>query len=206
MRKEQTCMITSVMREFQVLFDHGESSQSLDPAMARYGKLAFPAPPAARPWIYANFVQTLDGVVSLLGEEAGGADISGLPEDRWLMDLLRAHADAVILGMGTLREEQRMGRPRARGPVFRIMDAGMQQLRTRLRRGRERNVLVTARADFQMSDYAVFDGEHVDVTILTTRQGAGKLEPQHESHPWVDIIAVDPPRARAWTCGAQWPY
>ncbi len=51
------------------------------------------------------------------------------------MDLLRAHADAVMLGMGTLREEQRMGRPRPRGPVFRIMDAGLQQLRTQLRRG-----------------------------------------------------------------------
>ncbi len=186
-------MITGVMHEFQVLFDHGESSPSLDPAMARYGKLAFPAPPSDRPWIYANFVQTLDGIVSLLGDEAGGADISGLPEDRWLMDLLRAHADAVILGMGTLREEQRMKRPRARGPVFRVMDPGIQQLRTRLGRGRERNVLVTARADFQMSDYAAFDGEHVDVTILTTQQGAGRLEPQHESHPWVDIIAIDQP-------------
>lgn len=185
-------MITGVMHQFQLLFDHGEGSESLDPAMARYGKLAFPAPAAARPWIYANFAQTLDGIVSLLGDEAGGADIAGLPEDRWLMDLLRAHADAVMLGMGTLREEQRMGRPRSRGPVFRIMDPGMQQLRTRLRRGRERNVLVTARADFQMGDYAVFDGEHVDVTIVTTREGAKRLEPQHNSHAWVDIIAMDP--------------
>jgi riboflavin biosynthesis pyrimidine reductase len=184
-------MITGVMREFQVLFDH-EASESLDPAMAPYGKLAFPAPAAARPWIYANFVQTLDGIVSLLGDEAGGADISELPEDRWLMDLLRAHADAVMLGMGTLREEQRMGRPRARGPVFRIMDAGMQQLRTRLRRGRERNVLVTARADFQMSDFAAFDGEHVDVTIVTTHEGAKRLEAQRNSHPRVDIVPVDP--------------
>ncbi len=184
-------MITDVMHEFQVLFDHSEGSESLDPAMSRYGKLGFPAPAAARPWVYANFVQTLDGIVSLLGDEAGGADISGLPEDRWLMDLLRAHADAVMLGMGTLREEQRMGRPRSRGPVFRIMDAGMQRLRTRLRNGRERNVLVTARADFQMSDYAVFDGEHVDVTIVTTREGAERLEAQHNSHPWVDIIGAD---------------
>lgn len=187
------------MRDFQVLFDQGERSELLDPAMALYGKLGFPAPPAGRPWVFANFVQTLDGIVSLLGDEAGGADISEVPEDRWLMDLLRAHADAVMLGMGTLREEQRMGRPRPRGPVFRIMDAGMQQLRAKLRRGRERNVLMTARADFQMSDYAVFDGEHVDVTVVTTREGARRLESQRESpassptvsHSKVDIIAVD---------------
>ena len=163
--------------------------------MAPYGKLEFPASVRGNPWIYANFVQTLDGIVSLLGDEAGGADISEIPEDRWLMDLLRAHADAVMLGMGTLREEQRMGRPRPRGPVFRIVDTGMQQLRTKLGRGRERNVLVTARADFQMKDYAVFDGEQVDVTVVTTREGAECLEAQrgkpHHSHAWVDILAVD---------------
>jgi riboflavin biosynthesis pyrimidine reductase len=183
------------MDEFQILFDDdlcddGERFAP-DPAEARYGKLRFPAAAVGRPWIYANFVQTLDGIVSLLGDEAGGADIAGLPEDRWLMDLLRAHADAVILGMGTLREEQRMARPRTRGPVFRIMDAGMQQLRTHLHRGRERNILVTARADFQMSDYAVFDGEYVDVTVLTTREGAARLEAQRHSHGWVDIVGVE---------------
>jgi riboflavin biosynthesis pyrimidine reductase len=178
------------MHDFQVLFDHAERSELLDPAMALYGKLGFPAPPAARPWIFANFVQTLDGIVSLLGDEAGGSDISQLPEDRWLMDLLRAHADAVILGMGTLREEQRMGRPRPRGPVFRIMDAGMQQLRARLHRGRERNIFVTARADFQMSDFAAFDAEHVDVTVLTTPEGARKLRAQHPN-PAVDILPIE---------------
>jgi riboflavin biosynthesis pyrimidine reductase len=192
------------MRDFQVLFDYGEPSELLVPAMALYGKLGFPAPAAGKPWIYANFVQTMDGIVSLLGNESGGADIGGLPEDRWLMDLLRAHADAVMLGMGTLREEQRMGRPGPRGPVFRIKDSEMQQLRTKLRRGRERNVLVTARANLQMSDYAVFDGDFVDVTIVTTRAGAERLEAQRNSpqisqsgnlqsgsHVWVDIIAVD---------------
>jgi len=180
------------MRDFQVLFDQGERSELLDPAMALYGKLGFPALAAGKPWIYANFVQTMDGIISLLGDEAGGADISsGIPEDRWLMDLLRAHADAVMLGMTTLRVEQQMQRPRPRGPVFRIMDAGMRQLRANLHRGKERNVLVTARADFQMKDYAVFDGELVDVTLVTTREGARKLEPQRELHPKVDIIETD---------------
>jgi riboflavin biosynthesis pyrimidine reductase len=179
------------MHDFQVLFDHGERSELLDPAMALYGKLGFPAQAAGRSWVYANFVQTLDGIVSLGGDEAGGADISGVAEDRWLMDLLRAHADAVILGMGTLREEQRMGRPRARGPVFRIMDPGMQGLRAKLRPKRERNVLVSASADFQMSDYAVFDGEFVDATVVTTVEGAKRLEPQRALRPAVDVLAIE---------------
>jgi riboflavin biosynthesis pyrimidine reductase len=182
------------MRDFQVLFDHGEHSKLLDPAMAPYGKLGFPAPRPGRPWIIANFVQTLDGIVSLLGDESSGSDIAELEEDRWLMDLLRAHADAVMLGMGSLREERRLGRPRARGPVFRVVDPGMQQLRAKLHRGREgreRNILVSARADFQMSDYSVFDGDRLDVTVLTTPEGARRLEQQPHS-PAVEILAVEP--------------
>lgn len=184
-------MIACIMRDFEVLFDHGEEPELRDPVMDVYGKLGFPVPVEGRPWVYANFVQTIDGIVSLLGDEAGGADIAESAEDRWLMDLLRAHADGILLGMGTLREEQRMGRPRARGPVFRIVDAELQQLRAKFGRGRERNVLLTARADFQMSDYAVFDGELVDVTVITTREGAKNLETQRKHSSCVDIIAVD---------------
>jgi riboflavin biosynthesis pyrimidine reductase len=187
------------MRDFQVLFDHGEHSNLLDPAMAPYGKLGFPSPPPGRPWIFANFVQSLDGIVSLLGDESSGSDIAELEEDRWLMDLLRAHADAVMLGMGSLREERRLGRPRARGPVFRIVNPGMQQLRAKLHRGREgreRNILVSERADFQMSDYAVFDGDRLDVTVLTTPEGARRLEQQPHS-PAVEILAVEPDAGRA---------
>jgi len=177
------------MQDFQVLFDHGEHSELLDPALARYGKLGFPAPPEGRPWIYANYVQSLDGIVSLGGREASGADIAQSEEDRWLMDLLRAHADAVLLGMGTLRAEQQMGRPRPRGPVFRIVDPGMQGLRAKLQRGRERNILITAHADFQLKDFAAFDGEFVDATVVTTPEGARRLEAQR--HPVAEIVAVE---------------
>ncbi|MDR3764338.1 MAG: RibD family protein [Acidobacteriota bacterium] len=176
------------MRDFQVLFDNGERSELLDPVLARYGKLGFPAAPAGRPWIYWNFVQSIDGVVSLGGADASGADIAQSEEDRWLMDLLRAHADAVLLGMGTLREEQRLGRPRPRGPVFRILDPELLGVRAKLQRRRERNIFVTARADFQLKDFAAFDGEYVDATIVTTGEGARRLEAQ--KHPAVEILAA----------------
>ena len=99
-RARKRVMIACIMRDFEVLFDHGEEPELRDPVMDVYGKLGFPVPVAGRPWVYANFVQTMDGIVSLLGDEAGGADIAESAEDRWLMDLLRAHADASTAGDG----------------------------------------------------------------------------------------------------------
>lgn len=178
------------MHDFQILFDHAERSDLLDPIYSPYGKLGFPSPPSDRPWIYTNFVQTLDGIVSLLGVNASGGDIAQSEEDRWLMDLLRAHADAVLLGMGTLMLEKRLERPRPRGPVFRIVEPTLQQLRAKLRRGVERNIFVSATGNFQLADFAVFDGDRVGATIITTAGGAVRLEPQKSTHPHVKIIVA----------------
>ena len=162
------------MRNFQVLFDDGEKPVVEDAAFGRYGPLGFPSPPPDRPWIFSNFVQSLDGIVSFKGSHPSGADISHSPEDRWVMDLLRAHADAVILGINTLVEETRTG-TRPRGPVFRIVDADLERLRQKLGRGRERNILVTGSGMINPAEFRVFDGQHVEPLILTTRAGAARL-------------------------------
>ncbi len=97
--------------------------------MLLYGPLGFPSAPADRPWIYTNFVQSLDGVTTLLGKNASGGEISqSSPEDRWLMDLLRAHADGLLMGMNTLREEQRQRGPESRGIVFRVVAPELQRI------------------------------------------------------------------------------
>ncbi|HYZ88675.1 MAG TPA: dihydrofolate reductase family protein [Myxococcales bacterium] len=55
--------------------------------------------------VYANFVASIDGVVALRTEEESGHIISGGSEaDRFVMGLLRACADAVLLGAGTFRK------------------------------------------------------------------------------------------------------
>ena len=176
------------MHDFQILFDHGERSELLDPIYAPYGKLGFPNPPSDRPWVYANFVQTLDGITSLLGRDASGADIAQSIEDRWLMDLLRAHADGVLLGLGTLMLEKNLGRPRARGPVFRIVEPTLQQLRAKLRRDVERNIFVTGSGRLNLSDFAVFDGDRAEAAIITSPEGSEKLKGHSSSHPHVKII------------------
>lgn len=57
-----------------------------------------------RPAVYANFVSSVDGVVSLPIAGESGAVVSGHSEaDRFVMGLLRACADAVLIGAGTFR-------------------------------------------------------------------------------------------------------
>ncbi len=70
------------------------------------GDLRFPAPSDGRPYVIANFVSTLDGVVSFrMPGKAGGGDIGGFDDaDRFVMGLLRASADAVMIGAGTLHD------------------------------------------------------------------------------------------------------
>ena len=66
--------------DFEVLFDLGEPSPLPDPAFERYGKLGFPKPHGERPWIYANFVQSIDGIASFLGEHATGGDLDNVSQ------------------------------------------------------------------------------------------------------------------------------
>jgi riboflavin biosynthesis pyrimidine reductase len=69
-------------------------------AMAYGGDLGF-----AQSCLYANFVASLDGVVALGPQypSSGSAISGGEPEDRFVMGLLRAFADVVLIGAGTLR-------------------------------------------------------------------------------------------------------
>lgn len=58
-----------------------------------------------RPTVVANFVETIDGVVAMDRHGAtGGGDVSGFsPTDRFVMGLLRALADVVLVGGSAIR-------------------------------------------------------------------------------------------------------
>src|SRR5664279_5346117 len=174
---------------FDVLFDNAEPSPFADAVFAPYGNFGFSPPPADRPWIYTNFVQSLDGIVSLLGKHASGAEIAQSRADRWLMDLLRAHADGVIMGMNTLREEQRNRGPESRGIVFQVADPSLLKLREKLGKGRQRNIFVTCALDLDLSRFKCFDGDTVDAAIVTSPAGADRLGAR-TTHRHVAVVAA----------------
>jgi riboflavin biosynthesis pyrimidine reductase len=166
------------VRDFQTLFDDAEPSLIDHPAYARYGRLGFPEPRGDRPWTFANFVQSIDGLASFKGRHASGGDISQSEEDHWLMGLLRAHADAIIMGANTLVEET-LSCPQlnsGRGPVYRIEDPVVRDLRAKLGRGVEKVIFVTGSAMIDPSAYRVFDGDQMQAFILTTAAGATRVK------------------------------
>jgi hypothetical protein len=70
------------------------------------GDLHFPTGFAQRPYIIANFVRTLDGVSSFKVKGlSGGSTISGSDlADRFIMGLLRASVDAIMIGARTVQD------------------------------------------------------------------------------------------------------
>ncbi|MEN3001023.1 MAG: dihydrofolate reductase family protein [Armatimonadota bacterium] len=75
-----------------------------------YEEVQFPEPPPDRPYIYTNTVTTLDGKL-ILGELGSSAKGLGSPVDQRLMHRLEQHADAVMIGGGTLRADPHLNYP-----------------------------------------------------------------------------------------------
>ena len=88
--------------------DHDHLEPALPPGLRELydGDLPFRAVPAQRPFVIANFVSTLDGVVSYeIKGQAGGSTVSASDTaDRFIMGLLRASADAVMVGARTVHD------------------------------------------------------------------------------------------------------
>ncbi len=102
-------ILSSAMEPIRTLFERpqpaGPPALPGDLRLAYGGDLRFPVA-TGRPYVIGNFVSTLDGVVSFsIPGKSGGGDVSGFNEgDRFIMGLLRASADAVMVGSATLAE------------------------------------------------------------------------------------------------------
>jgi riboflavin biosynthesis pyrimidine reductase len=158
----------------EVLADEQPGTQLHLPATldSLYGPLAFPV---RRPYVISNFVSTIDGVTSLaVPRQSAGGPISGFNEhDRVVMGLLRAVSSAVVVGAGTLRSvPKHVWTPEYVSPA---LEGEFRALRERLALSASPlNVIVSAggRIDFGLR---VFAGGEVDVLVLTTEDGAARI-------------------------------
>jgi riboflavin biosynthesis pyrimidine reductase len=153
-----------------------------------YGRLRMPLP-RSHPHVISNFVTTLDGVVSLNAKgHASGGDISGFSaQDRMVMGLLRAIADVVIVGSGTLGADRRHVWTAA--AIFPEFADEYRQLATALgKRGAPLNVIVSGSGAIDLR-LPVFASGKVPALIVTTTAGAKRLRKQRASDS-IEIRAI----------------
>ena len=169
------------MRLMQTLLDRDppRPAQALPPALLELydGDLQFPAAPAGRPYVIANFVTTLDGAASFkLPGQSSGNTISGSDAaDRFIMGLLRASADAVLVGATTVHDTG----PRARwlpSDTYPNAEDLFRDYRQSVFHTREYPpvFIVSARGRLNLAR-AVFQSPGVRTVILTTAAGEQEL-------------------------------
>jgi riboflavin biosynthesis pyrimidine reductase len=141
-----------------------------------------------RPAVIANFVSTLDGIVALgRGDLSGGGLISGFFEpDRFVMGLLRAMADVVVVGAGTVRDSGGTHAWTAARVHPRSADATADWRRSMGLPKNPTTIVVTASGDIPL-DHAGLTNPEVPVVIATTASGAELLE----SRPLAPNITVE---------------
>ena len=184
------------MPPLTTLFDTSESPALPLPdwIIARYGgPLGFPSP-QGRPVVFSNFVTTLDGVVSydVPGRAHAGVISRSNDEDRFLLGLLRACADVVVVGAGTLRAES----DGQWTPDF-AYPAGSESfavLRKALGKPKHPTVaFVSASGDLDLHARA-FTSEQ-PVVVLTTKEG-GRALGRYSGQARIQVMEPDRPSAR----------
>ena len=170
------------MTSIETLIDHDkDQAHTILPAGLRDlydGDLQFETPPAERPFVFANFVATLDGVVSYeVKGQASGSTISGFdPADRFIMGLLRASADAIIVGSRTVHgtESNSLWTPESINPDARHLYA---EYRINVLRKRDNPLLVIVSGSGKLElDRAIFRTPEAPTVVITSQAGRQVLE------------------------------
>lgn len=174
------------------LYDHAGETDATglsDALRSLYdGDLAFPPHLGPRPFIVGNFVQTVDGIVSLKDPgHAGGRDISGRnEEDAFIMGLLRCYADAVLVGEETFN----VGHGHLWTPEFVAPRFADQYRAVRSRLGKASahplNVIVSGRGTVSL-DEPLFRREDIKSLVLTTETGATSLRRKYGTSLPADV-------------------
>jgi riboflavin biosynthesis pyrimidine reductase len=180
----------AALTSLQTLFEAKRGKMlPLPPKLAHlYGCLRMPLP-RSHTHVFSNFVTTLDGVVSFNTKgHASGGDISGFSaQDRMVMGLLRAVADVVIIGSGTLGVDCR--HVWTAEAIFPALADDYRQLRKTLgKRSAPLNVVVSGSGGIDLS-LPVFVSGKVQALVVTTTAGAKRLLKQTVPDS-VDIRAV----------------
>lgn len=178
--------------------EHGTHALTAPLLQLYDGDLQFPAADGG-PYVIANFVSTLDGVISFnMPGLASGAEISGSNEaDHFVMGLLRASADAIMVGARTIHDVEpdslwtaEYSYPSAKGLYddYRINTLGKTRFPI--------VVVVSGSGNLEL-ERAVFRTPEVRVVIVSTAAGLDALTRAGAARlSNVEILALDAENGR----------
>jgi riboflavin biosynthesis pyrimidine reductase len=154
------------------------------------GDWCLPSPTADRPYLYVNFVTSRDGRVSFNEpDHFSGGDVSRFnAHDQWLMGLLRARADAILIGDGTLRLETR--HRWTADFIFPADAAAFTALRASENRSPVPQLIVLSLTGDVPPDATVFTEAATRVIIATTSRGAARAQPLLRQYPMVEVLPL----------------
>jgi riboflavin biosynthesis pyrimidine reductase len=140
------------------------------------------------PCLYANFVSTIDGVVAIPSVPRSNALIAaGSRADRFVMGLLRALADVVLIGAGTLA-----GSPRGTwqpGPIYPPAANEFADLRRRLGKPERASVaILTGHGSISPAHPVLETG----ALVLTSQPGAARLEGRLPAASAIAVLGPEP--------------
>jgi len=110
--KLQLVLLYEDKDELGKIKDSSITKTALSKVSAVYHDLYFPAPPEDRPYIFSSMVLSLDGKMAFpdnpqgpVVASANSIDPDGGLTDFWILNVLRAYADAIVVGAKTLTSE-----------------------------------------------------------------------------------------------------
>ena len=177
---------------FRLLFDDAaETGLALPAAFRAIYPGSWDLPSRDRPYVYVNFVLSRDGRVSF--DEPGhssGAEISGCSiHDRWLMGLLRARADAILMGDNTLRiEPDHVWSAEYIFPDDADAFAGLR--RAEGRAPLPLQVFLSLEGDVDVGAAAIFAQDSTHVVLATTARGAARARELPGTAARLDVLEL----------------
>lgn len=167
---------------------------SLSKVRSAYHDLYFPAPSDERPYIFGSMVLSMDGKMAFQDNPQGPVvasanwiDRDGGLADFWILNVLRAHADAIIVGAKTLQAE-----PDA---IFSCFDADLvAERKGHLGKTREcpLNIIVSLDGEDVPFNHPIYSVPEIQTVIATCRRGGCFLNDRYGS----DLQMIGPFNSR----------
>jgi 5-amino-6-(5-phosphoribosylamino)uracil reductase len=136
--------------------------------------------PVGRPFVSLNVAESADGKLAPID---GGKVNFGSPEDRAQMEALRAQADGVLIGGGTLRAED----PPL---IIRVPDAQARRLAAK-GSPHPRNITVCSTLPDELSGMRFFRAPETEKLVFTTERTAPGLLEAARRFARVEVVAAD---------------